>query len=141
MPRGKTREECLKMGEKTKLKKNDPRTKAIAAKSLEKRLENKQGREAALAVLRLPLTKAEQINLQAEYGISEHLTQENAADIAMLREAKGGNTTAYDKLMKKAGLMVDKSESLERVEVEWKDDIKTKEDAKRFLQKLNKGAE
>lgn len=129
------------MGEKTKLKKNDTRTKEMQEKAVEKRLENKQGREAALAVLRLPLTKAEQINLQAEYGISEHLTQENAADIAMLREAKGGNTTAYDKLMKKAGLMVDKSESLERVEVEWKDDIKTKEDAKRFLQKLNKGAE
>lgn len=94
----------------TQFKKGSKKAKAAQKKSVEKRLSKKPGREAALAVLALPLSKDENELYKSEFAVSGKLTQENAADLAMLRKAKGGDAQAFQQLMKKAGLLTDKQE-------------------------------
>ena len=69
---------------KTRFTKGSERAKAASRKGLAKRLSNKPGREAALAVLALPVGKEEAELLQDEFKVSGKMTQENAADLAML---------------------------------------------------------
>ena len=92
---------------KTRYKKGSKRAKADTRKGLAKRLSNKPGREAALAVLALPVGKEEAELLKDEFKVSGKMTQENAADLAMLRRAKLGDNKAFTALMKKAGLMTE----------------------------------
>lgn len=87
--------------------KGSERAKAASRKGLAKRLSNKPGREAALAVLALPVGKEEAELLKDEFKVSGKMTQENAADLAMLRRAKLGDNKAFTALMKKAGLMTE----------------------------------
>lgn len=92
---------------KTRFAKGSERAKAASRKGLAKRLSNKPGREAALAVLALPVGKEEAELLKDEFEVSGKMTQENAADLAMLRRAKLGDNKAFTALMKKAGLMTE----------------------------------
>lgn len=95
---------------KTRFTKGSERAKAASRKGLTKRLSNKPGREAALAVLALPLGKDEAELYKDEFSVSGRMTQENAADLAMLRRAKLGDNQAFTALMKKAGLLTDKQD-------------------------------
>ena len=92
---------------KTRFTKGSERAKAASRKGLAKRLSNKPGREAALAVLALPVGKEEAELLKDEFKVSGKMTHENAADLAMLRRAKLGDNKAFTALMKKAGLMTE----------------------------------
>lgn len=76
--------------------------------SVEARFKNKTGAELANAILASELKGEELKELQERLGTSEKLTQEAAMDAAMARAAKSGNPQAYDKLLRKAGIMVDK---------------------------------
>ena len=89
---------------KTRFTKGSERAKAASRKGLAKRLSNKPGRDAALA---LPVGKEEAELLKDEFKVSGKMTQENAADLAMLRRAKLGDNKAFTALMKKAGLMTE----------------------------------
>ncbi|MBQ0153941.1 MAG: hypothetical protein KBS70_04050 [Bacteroidales bacterium] len=128
----RTAEECRNMGKKI----TKETAREMQKKGAEKRRLNAEGRELARAILRLAVSGKEQKEIAKELGLDESspVSQEAAMDSAMLREAKSGNTTAYEKLMKKAGYMVDKIEAEHVV----KDMPATKEESKRFLQKLNK---
>lgn len=114
---------------------NSETGRAAQRKSVQKRYENKTGRELALALLNSKLPPEEMATLQARLGTKEKLTQEIAADHAMLTAAKEGNPTAYDKLMRKAGIMVDKTEVDANVELP---KGLSKDQAKDFIAQLNK---
>lgn len=128
--------EALARGRKKSLENQKARARLMQQNSVKKRLSNKQGREAALAVLRLPASSIEAEGFACIAGKDVALTQENLADLAMLVASKEGNQAAYTALMKKAGLLVEKVDAT--VSNEWTEGIKTKEEAKRFLQKMNK---
>lgn len=96
---------------------NSETAKVAQKKGVEKKYENKKGAELAAAILDTPLKGDELKKLQMELGVSEELTNEAAMDAKMVKEAKEGNYQAYEKLTKKAGRYVEKSESKVQEEV------------------------